>query len=396
MTKYDVIVVGAGPAGSTAARHCSMNNLKTLLLEKEKLPRYKVCAGGLSLAALKELDFMLPDSIIERECHGVRVEVGDFYKIVKDEKSVAFMVTRKKFDGYLLEKARQADAEVHELEECVDVIPDIDKVTVRTRKESYQANIVIGADGFYSRVLKAVRSGFDKDEIWFCVIAEIPLEEKKISDFLGDIAIIRYGFIDRGYAWLFPKRDYLSAGIGGAFPKSRNLAKRLKEFLAIHSLKTDIRIRGWFIPVSRFRHNVYAKRIMLTGDAAGFVDSFTGEGIRFAISSGRIAAMTAVSCHETGNFTEGSVKDYQKLCYEIFGNDLKYSSKVADLYFRYSKFVLDTVMRSDDAMNKYLKIMTGELTYKEYTDWFKRRMPQFLIKRIISSKDSLLDRREAP
>ena len=154
MKKFDVIVVGAGPAGSTAARQCAINNLSTLLLEKEKFPRFKLCAGGVTRAAMDELDFELPKDIIERRCSGLKAGFNDHQNQVDFKSTVAYMVKRDKFDQKLADMAVEAGAVIHESEPCRDISLGRDNVSVHTDKNEYQGNLVIGADGFFSIVLK--------------------------------------------------------------------------------------------------------------------------------------------------------------------------------------------------------------------------------------------------
>ena len=386
MKGYDVIVVGAGPAGATAARHCARGGLKTLLLEKDQIPRYKPCAGGVTRAAANELDFAIPESIIERRCRGIRVALGKLKNSIKCTETLSYMVTRSNFDAYLVEKAAEAGTAVHDGQACIAVSSHPQRIIVHTDTEDYQSNIVIGADGFHGRVLRALRPGFDKEEIRFCVIAEIPMPESEISRLLDDIVEIHYGYIDMGYAWLFPKREYISAGIGGRLIKAKTLIQRLRSYLRSHGLRDDVRVRGCFLPISRFRHNVYAERLMLTGDAAGFVDSFSGEGIRWAILSGKIAARTAIRCHEKNRFSADEFKEYQDQCFSNFGADLLRSAKLADRLFGHPWILLKTALINDRILKMHLKTITGEISFREYADWVRIRFPLFFIKRFFSPK----------
>ena len=383
MKSFDVIVVGAGPAGATAARHCSMLNLKTLLLEKERLPRYKACAGGVTKTAYREIGFELPERIIERECRGVRFRVKEFEKDIRDDETVIYMVKRDCFDEFLVEMACNEGAEVKDGEECTSVQTGPDEVHVNTERGSYSANIVIGADGYYSRVLKFLRNR--SDDVRFCVLCEVPVQRAWIDDYLGDLALIHFGFVDGGYAWLFPKKDSISAGIGGSFVKSKALPEKLIAFLRANNLSTEVRIKGWFIPFTKFSYPAYADRIMLAGDAAGFVDSLTGEGISGAVLSGKLAALTARDCHDSGDFSEAALSLYHKRCQNRFGNDLMYASRAADYLLKYTDLILGTIARNNEALHKYLKTLKGELDYKSYAEWFKRKMPALLLKRIFSS-----------
>jgi geranylgeranyl reductase family protein len=386
---YDVIVVGAGPAGTTAARHCAKSNLKTLLLEKERIPRYKPCAGGVSLAAAGELDFPIPDSLIERRCCGMSVIFGTLGNRVDCGSTIAYMVTRSSFDAYLVEKAAETGAEVQDRNACQSISVDGLGVTIRAESGVYRANVLVGADGFHSRVLKSLRPGFDRDEIRFCVIAELPITGARIYKMLGDRVEINFSFIDKGYAWLFPKAEYISAGVGGLPEKSKTIIQYFRSYLGMHGFRGNQKIRGCFLPVSRFRHDVYTDRMLLVGDAAGFVDAFSGEGIRFAIASGRLAAQAVRYCHERNTFSAAALKVYQDSCRDLMADDLLQSIRLTDLLFRYPRLLLGTAVVNDSLLRRYLMTITGEISFCEYADWVKMRLPLFLFNRIFRRKKSI-------
>jgi len=140
-----VIVVGAGPAGATAARHCALNNLRTLLLEKEKIPRYKQRAGGLTRASVKELGFPLPESLLERTCNGMRYSYDKFRNQIKSVHTLVYMVKRSSFDSSLVEKAAKDGEDVHDSQACISLVTEGSGVTVKAEKGEYRANIVVGA-----------------------------------------------------------------------------------------------------------------------------------------------------------------------------------------------------------------------------------------------------------
>jgi geranylgeranyl reductase family protein len=384
LKSYDVVIIGGGPSGATAARHCSQNSLRTLLLEKMGFPRYKPCAGGVTVAALEELGFDLDEGVVEKDCCGVRLQVKDFRKDVIADSALFFTVDRSRFDEFLVKQASMAGAEVHDGEGALGIEREGHRVVVRTDRESYRANLVIGADGFFSTVRKALKREFDSDEVMLSVLCEVPLDEEEIYRRCGDLLLVHYGFIDRGYAWIFPKRGSVTAGIGGAVSDTRILVSGLKRFLCLHGLDDRVKIRGGNVPVTMLRHPVYDERVMLTGDAAGFVDSFTGEGIRYAIISGKIAAQTAADCHERGDFSLHSVSLYQKQCEERFGENLRYAARVKDLLLRFDDLVMDMVVKNSSIMDRYLRTMTGEMGYRSFAGWVKQQLPAYFLKRVFS------------
>ena len=381
--KVDVIVVGAGPAGATAARRCAGYGLKTILLEKERLPRVKPCAGGVTVAAARELGFDIPRKTIERQCTGLRILFRGVENEVRIPEPISLMVNRSDFDQHLATMAVRAGALLSEAEECNAIEPESDRVVVRTGQRVLSAPVVIGADGFFSRVRKLFRPKFDQDEIRYCVLSHIPMSPQEIVSRFKNLITIHYGFISAGYAWIFPKGSHLTVGAGGALSQSRDLPNRFREFLALNHLNPNANIRGCFIPVSRWRHNMYTDRILLVGDAAGLVDSFSGEGIRFAIASGKLAAETVITAHRKGDFTMQTLSEYQKRCWDDFGRDLERSNHTTDLICKHPNLVFGTVVRNDEALKQYIRCVTGEISFTDFIGWIRGRMPRYLIRRYL-------------
>ena len=387
MNDYNVIVVGAGPAGATAARNCAKGGLKTLLLEKEEVPREKRCGGGISSGTLKELDFELPEDIVERRCVGMRAIQGKVKNEVRVSHCVATMVTRSKFDAFLIEKAVESGAKLQQKEPCLSVKVTGDGVKVTTSSGEYSADAVIGADGVYSVVAKSFRPPFSQEELRYCIVADVPMEKEKLDKFLPDMVELHYGYIDMGYAWLFPKKDYIAAGVAGAFTQAKGLKEKFKGFLKLHGFDENVQFKGCLIPISKFKNDSYSDRIILTGDAAGFVDCFSGEGIRFAVASGKYAAGTLIKARKENDFSKEFLKNYQDAFYKEFKGDLKSSILLTNLSFRYPDMLLGTLIRNDDVIVNYYKVMSAEMTFRQYMRWLMPRVPYFILKRLFGKKN---------
>ena len=380
MKRYEVLVVGAGPAGCTAARQCAKAGLSTLLLEKEKIPREKRCAGGVSFAALKELDFELPEEIIERRCIGMRAVQGEIQNEVRDTSCVANMVTRSIFDEFLAGKAKESGAEIKEEEACTGVEENRDHVTVTTNKSQYRANIVIGADGVFSVVARAVRPAFTDKELRFCLIADVPLGKTRVDELSGNLVELHYGYIEMGYAWLFPKRDYISFGLGGNFTAAKGLKDRFSSFLELFGINAAGEYKGCFIPITRFKHDLHTDRLMLAGDAAGFVDCFSGEGIHLAVAAGKRAARTAAAAHNENSFSKQVLHEYQDQFYKEFKADLQWSRWFSSLLFRFPGLILGNLIIRDEVILNYFKVMSGEKHFKDFALWALARLPYYLLR----------------
>ncbi|MGA2763383.1 MAG: geranylgeranyl reductase family protein [Spirochaetia bacterium] len=389
MEMFEVIVVGAGPAGSSAARDASLAGLSTLLLEKQKLPREKRCGGGISAAALKELDFTLPDRIVERRCYGMWGIQNSILTEVRVDRCVATMVSRSTFDAFLVEKAVEAGARIAEAEACreIRVLPDC--VIVLTEKAEYRAALVIGADGVSSLVARSVRPKWKRREMRFCLVADVPLSPESIYQKMRDLVELRYGFIRRGYAWAFPKRDHVSFGIGGTVGDARALRLDFARYLKLHGIDSEVPCKGCFIPVSEFRHDVVADRLMLCGDAAGFVDCFNGEGIRYAIASGRLAGRAAALAFKKGDFSKRTLFAYQRAFYARHKKDLVWSSFIMGLSSRLPRLVFGPLLADRKTILRYFKVMSGDEHFRSFARWIIVRLPWLIVRHFLVPGSSI-------
>jgi geranylgeranyl reductase family protein len=383
MERFDVVVVGAGPAGASAARAAALAGLSTLLLEKQSLPRDKRCGGGVSAAALRELDFPLPDRVVERRCYGMWGIQRDILTEVRVDRCIATMVSRATFDAFLVEKAAEAGARVAAAEACRGLRRLADGVVVATGKAEYRASVVIGADGFTSMVARSVRPKWRPRETRFCLVADVPLGRDTIDRTMRNLAELRYGFIRLGYAWAFPKREHVSFGIGGALGSARHLRRDFARYLRLHGVDGDVPARGCFIPVTEFRHDVVADRLMLCGDAAGFVDCFSGEGIRYAIASGTLAGRTAARAISAGDCSKRALLAYQRAFFSKHRRDLRWSSFITRLSSRFPRLVFGPLLADRDTILRYFRVMSGDEHFATFARWVMIRLPWLLARHFL-------------
>lgn len=379
--KYDVIVVGGGPAGAAAARDCVKAGLDTLILEKEYHPRPKPCAGGVSIAALKHLEHPMPPEVVEARCssfRGVyRNKSVDF--ITEDEFIV--VVSREVFDLWLVSLAQSAGAELRQGERVTDIDIDDRGVTVRSVKGIYTGSLLIGADGVNSTVAKIIRKPFIKKETAFCLCADI--NNNEMGSAWRDGVEVHYGLQPMCYSWIFPKRGRLSVGHGGWIQDSPDIAGVFVKFLRDRGLYKDgLRYRGHRIPLGGIKRNVVGDRLILAGDAAGFADPFTGEGIRYAIASGRLAAATAVSLITRGvPLNRQNLGVYERNCFQEFGSELKAALFIARLFNHFPKAVYGTFFSSPEPFQKAMEILQGRLEYRQFYRWMLWYAPGILRRR---------------
>lgn len=376
--KYDVIVAGGGPAGAAAARDCVKAGLDTLILEKEYHPRPKPCAGGVSMAAVKYLEHPLPPEVVEARCSSFRG--------VYREKSVEFVtedefivvISREVFDLWLISLAQSAGAELRQGERVTAIDIDDKGVTVRSAKGIYTGRLLIGADGVNSTVAKIIRKPFSKKETAFCLCADI--NNNELESAWRDGIEVHYGLQPMSYSWIFPKRGRLSVGHGGWIQDSPDIAGVFVNFLRDRGLyKEGLRYRGRHIPLGGIKRNVVGDRLILAGDAAGFADPFTGEGIRYAIASGRLAAATAASLITRGvPLNRQNLGVYERNCFQEFGSELKAALFIARLFHHFPKTVYGTFFSSSEPFQKAMEILQGRLEYRQFYRWMLWHAPGIL------------------
>jgi geranylgeranyl reductase family protein len=288
--KYDVIVVGSGPAGSTTARECAEKGLSVLLLDKAEFPRDKPCGGAVTVRASKLLPFSI-ESVVERvitDVHLTHKQTNGFTRHSDDE--LASMTQRRNFDMLLLEKAVESGVVLKERATVRQVSRGASEVQVSTDDETYTASVLVAADGANGKT--AEMSGI-KQDFWQQVALEGNLTpnagfpERWQTTFGLDV-----GGMPGGYGWIFPKGDHLNIGIGGwryVGPELRANLTNLAKFYG-YDANDMWGVRGHYLTIRKPESPLVDGNVVLVGDAAGLVDPMTDEGIYSAIWSGQAAA----------------------------------------------------------------------------------------------------------
>lgn len=377
--KYDVIIAGAGPAGATAALECVRSGLSAVIIEKEQLPRSKPCAGGVTAAAANMLWCPIPDKIVQAKCRSFQAYYGSKIIHVDTEEDFMYVVSRDKFDYWLVKAAVHAGAVLREGEEAVSYDIGPGGVTVRTGKDIYTGKLLIGADGVNSRIAKIIRGPFRRNDLAVCLCTEC-YDTKNINYNRGQIEI-HYGPLPMSYSWVFPKRESILVGMGVWASESAGLKAAFKDFLEKKGIKKQD-VRSYTVPLGGIGRITVADRVLLTGDAAGFVDPLTGEGIRYAIASGRQAAKAAASVILEGlDLNLQNLLIYKKDCIDEFGNDLKAAMSVARLFHKLPNFLFGMYFSSQEPFEKSLEILQGRIGYQDYYRWFLPHVPGMLLKK---------------
>lgn len=354
---YDIIIIGAGPAGSAAATALARQGRSVLLLEKAAHPRHKSCGGGLSARLLPYLDADLKE-IVEREIRKVVFLLRKKEVSGSSEQPVAYLVRRDRFDAYLAEKARKAGAEIVENCPARDWREIPEGVEVQSRRGRDTASFMIGADGAAGRVARKLHPHWKK-QLALALEAEVPLRNQEEAVWI-DLAV------PRGYGWIFPKENGAAIGVAdfkGKVPKPQGL---YSDFLGRHPRSSEagsVPPNGCTIPIYRSAAPPLVKgRVLLIGDAGGLVDPLFGEGIFYAVRSGQMAA-EAIGAAFAGR---GEATSYDRAVRETFYPDFERAARMAKWIYAFPTLYLEAIRLHPGAVDLYLGILRGERTYCQF------------------------------
>lgn len=360
--EWDAIVVGAGPGGASAAYGLAKAGLRVLLLEKEKMPRYKPCGGGLTTKVRDILDFdfspaieqTITQSSIAYGAERMRTNVG-----------VAWAVMRDKFDALLAERAACAGAELRDAQPVTQIAFDETGATVTTKSETLRAAFVVGADGVNGITRRA--AGIPPHRrMGVALEAEMDAPTAALDAWRGTLHL-DFGALAWGYAWIFPKAEHLSVGIGAlmrgghALDLNAELARYVAGESSLENTRTRF-TRGHRVPLGGEFERYHAPRAVLVGDAAGVVDPFTAEGIYYAIRSGQIAADELLRAFQRGAF---DLSGYTRRINTEINSDFRYAWALTQVFYRMPHLAYRILRKSVSVQNAVVDTENGKMSYRQ-------------------------------
>lgn len=345
MLNYDVIVVGAGPAGSSAAYFLGTNRIRTLLLDKSDFPRSKLCSGGLSPRALKTLDEMSFTTEIEgnyQRIEGVRF-ISPNRLVVEGQipkndryRSYGYVINRKTLDDKLRRHAIEQGGAEYRTAEVVDFLFDKTQVAgikVKSGEEIY-SKVVVLASGVHSPLAEK-HNVICLDTALTMTTLEGWRERVKSDD---KILIYFHEKLLPGYFWVFPEGfGAANVGFGTYIPRARDfdMPQLLENITRSGEIATytsgsmvSHKPKGWPIKFRKPDEFPIGNNVIAVGDAGGFANPFTGEGIYYALESGKFAAMAIKEALNTGNTTAHGLRLFKDLCKSEFDEDIEVSYKL--------------------------------------------------------------------
>lgn len=373
---YDVIIVGMGPAGAAAAYDLSRAGASVLGLEKQTHPRYKVCGGGLSarIEHILPADFL---NVVEETVYRVQFTYGgDDSFVIESSQPIAYMIMRDHFDQWLMQKARQVGTEVRENEPAVQVKPLPEGVEVTTGQGRYHSKVVIGADGAMSLVAQQF---FPNRRLRNVPALESEIKNRSSHPYgQTKTTLISLSAVQKGYGWVFPKRDGLSVGVGEFASRPNRPKQSFQEFSAQEPTLATLQIPaplGHPLPIFNYPPKIngggwtgslVSHRALLVGDAGHLVDPLLGEGIYYAIRSGQLAAGSILATLRNANLR---LDEYEKAAFHEFGQEFRIASRLGriiyglprGLHHWMGKNFPDSYQR---VLRRYCRLLQGMETYQ--------------------------------
>jgi geranylgeranyl reductase family protein len=365
--RYDVVIVGAGPAGAVLAYLLAKTGAEVLLLEKELFPRYKACGGGLTQRALDSLPFEI-DEVIEERVYTVKTFIRDECAFELNlQRPVISMVMRDRFDQFLVKKALEAGVHFQECTAFKHLGGKVEALKVETSRGPVETRFVVGADGVNSRVAGAL--GLPRaDNVMNAVEAEVYLgNSERLAEFKRS-AHFCFGLIPKGYAWIFPKSDHLSVGVLSRAKTLKHLKRNLFSYLEAVGLGSPMEVKAWrphLVPYGPGgKRRLACERGLLVGDATGYVDPITGEGISYAVQGARIAATILQEALKDGT---RRLEEYTRVLGEEIAKDLSCARKCAGILYGFSNLSQRIIKAHGIRLaNLHLEVVSGRMTYRDF------------------------------
>jgi geranylgeranyl reductase family protein len=371
---FDCIIVGAGPAGGTAAYHLAKRGHSVLVLEKEALPRYKPCGGGVSPAVQAWFDFDLTPAVsLKTNTLRYTWKMGDPVEAKLNTLEPIWMVRRDVFDHFLIQQAQKQGAELKDNTEVTGIEFKSDRWQVNTANGPVEGRYLIAADGAKGPMAKWLGFKERKRRLAGALEAESPASSPVDPTIHFD-----FGLVKNGYIWNFPKADGYSLGIGTfRGGEAQDLKKLLAEYGQMFGI--DLKMsKQYGHPLCLWDgdQKLHTQNAVLAGEAACIVDPFTAEGIRPSMFSG-LKASEAISQALGGD--RDALEKYTQVISEEWGTDLVWAQRLSGVFYRVPGVGYRVGIKRPSATERMGKVLCGELRYSDVAGHAIKRLSGSLI-----------------
>lgn len=369
---YDCIIVGAGPAGGTAAYHLAKRGRSVLVLEKESLPRYKPCGGGVSPAIAEWFDFDFSPAI-STKVKSIRYtwKMSDSVEAELNTPEPMWMVRRDVFDHFLIQQAQKQGAELKDNTEVKGIEFQSDHWQVNTANGTFAGRYLIAADGAKGPMAKLLGFKERKRRLAGALEAEATAQVEN-----SHTAHFEFGMVKNGYIWNFPKADGYSIGIGTfRGGEGQDFKQILSEYAP--SFGIDLKTcKQYGHPICLWDGNqrLHTQNAILAGEAACVVDPLTAEGIRPSIFSGLKAAE---AIDQAGAGDADALEKYSQVISEQWGTDMSWAQKIAGAFYRFPGIGYRVGVKRPSATERMGQILCGEISYSDVAGRAIKRLTGF-------------------
>jgi len=376
---FDAIVIGAGPAGSTAAYLLAKGGLQVLVLDKNEFPRDKLCGGLLTRKTVRLLEDLFKTSPDYLQANRIISHQSTRYGVNLREKSCFrgnleypfYFIDRQVYDSFWLKMACKAGADFRSGDKVISLDPSKNQV-LTGNGHRYSARVIIGADGAPSRLHRLLTAGGyikNRKNSGLATALELVLSSD-LAPALPDYPVIYFGHIRWGYAWCFPRKNSRILGICGLNEKSGKYLKRgMTQFLKTIKISTDHigGIRSHALPYGNYLTQPGSGNILLIGDACGLADPLLGEGIYYAHKSGQLAASATIQSYHN---SQNAFRIYRQQLSETIIPELKFVRLMRQIIFSlpgsWPGVILSFLLKINP--RKCEEAIQGQRSYR----WFRR------------------------
>jgi geranylgeranyl reductase family protein len=357
---FDCIIVGAGPAGGSAAYHLAKRGRSVLILEKDALPRYKPCGGGVSPAIAQWFDFDFSPAISCRvNTLRYTLNLEDPVDVTLENQEPIWMVRRDVFDHFLVQKAQAQGAELRDNTEVKGIEFKVDRWQVTTATGTVEAKYLIAADGAKGNMAKWL--GFKDRKRRLAGALEVDATSENVVNTIN----FEFGLVKNGYIWNFPKADGYSIGIGTFRGGEAQDFKKILDVYGKGAFGIDINnFKQYGHPLCLWDgdQKLHTQNALLAGEAACVVDPMTAEGIRPSIFSG---VKAAEAIHSALSGTSNALEKYTEIMATEWGADMKWAQRLAGAFYQFPKVSYKAAIKRPSASLTMAKILAGELSYSD-------------------------------
>ena len=364
---FDVIVVGGGPAGATAAYSLASAGVDVAIFDRATFPRDKSCGGGLQAKVFSHLPLDVTP-VVRNSLYGICFthQFGDRFTN-RCHEPVVYGALRRELDGYLIDQAVKRGARLFDGTRVTGFLQQGEgKVDLSTDAGAFSCQVLIGADGANG----VVRRALNNEQAFFNQAGlSFEIERDRIIEDRLDHQIMRvdWGTLPSGYAWIFPKGDFLNIGVGTPAAFSKRLKPYLYDFLCHERiLKTEridldtLHVSGHKLPSWTDRTTLVDQNVLVIGDAAGLIEPLTGDGISYGVQSARLAADVVARWL---NGRRSDLSEYREAVQRAIVPELTSSRTLMTFLNAFPRMAHEILKRNERIWQLLSRILTGEESY---------------------------------